>query len=177
MEGGMCVEEPDIEIGQGVSSKGVCDCFFIFIFLYRIYPVLQGWQLPCAHHSLPLLLHASPHHHTSPLHPPLPPGSIAIANADLCVAISKRLPTDSGGDRGPRSSYKSGPGSRRGGTWRVQHDRHRAGGERAAARGPPGGRDDVGVAPPTPRFRAGFPFSVPTGPRQRYPGLPPPSRR
>lgn len=38
LEGGMCVEEPDIEIGQGVSSKGAT------------------WRrFPCAHGSLPPL--------------------------------------------------------------------------------------------------------------------------
>jgi hypothetical protein len=32
LQGGMCVEEPDIEIGQGVSSKGLCFyCLFCFL--------------------------------------------------------------------------------------------------------------------------------------------------
>lgn len=33
LEGGMIVEEPDIEIGQGVSSKGSLSGFIEFTFL------------------------------------------------------------------------------------------------------------------------------------------------
>lgn len=115
LQGGMCVEEPDIEIGQGVSSK----------------------------------------------------------------AISKRFPTDSGGNKGPRSSHDphyGGPPHHRGGKRKDEHYMHSKGPDsnQRATQGAPGGRDNVGVAPPTPGFGAGFPFPIPMMPgfQPQYPGFP-----
>jgi len=114
LQGGMCVEEPDIEIGQGVSSK----------------------------------------------------------------AISKRFPTDSGG-KGPRSTH-DGPPTHNRGPKRKDHDHHPKGGSDSrvgngggggAGGAAPGGRDNVGVAPPTPGFGAGFPFAMPMIPPNMPPGF------
>ncbi|KAI5787180.1 hypothetical protein EDC01DRAFT_176259 [Geopyxis carbonaria] len=112
LKGGMCVEEPDIEIGQGVSSK----------------------------------------------------------------AISKRFPTDSGGNKGPRSSGEHGaPPNRGSGGKRKEQDHTKT--ADAGQRAVQGGRDNVGVAPPTPGFGAGFPFTMPMTlppgmPHFQYPGFP-----
>jgi protein NRD1 len=45
--------------------------------------------------------------------------------------------------------------------------------QQRATQGAPGGRDNVGVAPPTPGFGAGFPFPIPMMPgfpQPQYPG-------
>ncbi|CCX04237.1 hypothetical protein FPQ18DRAFT_134072 [Pyronema domesticum] len=113
LQGGMCVEEPDIEIGQGVSSK----------------------------------------------------------------AISKRFPTDSGGNKGPRSTHDSnGPHNRKGrkdgngnnnnSNGNNGNNGNNGGNEHHKVVDPnnqraPPGRESVGVAPPTPGFGAGFPFQLP----------------
>lgn len=83
LEGGMIVEEPDIEIGQGVSSKGPLSEFIASTFpsIHSIPPDRNISKLP----SSPLL-------------------NIILTKL-LYVAISKRFPTDSGGAKGPRSSH------------------------------------------------------------------------
>lgn len=63
---GMIVEEPDIEIGAGVSSKGM-------------------------HTSLPAYSVVN---------------SIIVNYTNFDTAMSKRIPTDSGGRRGPQSSNR-----------------------------------------------------------------------
>ena len=74
LEGGMCVEEPDIEIGQGVSSKGVCDCFFIFIFLYLIsIRCYKAGNFPVhiiRYHYCSMHHHITTHPHCIPPSPP-----------------------------------------------------------------------------------------------------------
>ncbi|KAF8544421.1 hypothetical protein BDD12DRAFT_506439 [Trichophaea hybrida] len=59
LQGGMCVEEPDIEIGQGVSSKGLSEPILL-LFLYaclqsaRHKLLATGLSLPVYINSLPL---------------------------------------------------------------------------------------------------------------------------
>lgn len=87
----------------------------------------------------------------------------------LCLiytAISKRFPTDSGGNKGPRSSGEHGGPQNRSG---KRKDQDHAKTTDANQRAIQGGRDNVGVAPPTPGFGAGFPFTMPMVP----PGMPP----
>lgn len=78
LEGGMIVEEPDIEIGQGVSSKGLLSDYY---FLHRS-PSSPTVSLDCLQTYTHIML-----------------------TKLLYLAISKRFPTDSGGAKGPRSSH------------------------------------------------------------------------
>ena len=87
IESGMIVEEPDIEIGAGVSSKGMSQSPQPFVLLLRfcffLYTSRSQW---CIVLTLILL---------------------------LFTAISRRMATDQGGKRGPQSSRGGNHGSSR----------------------------------------------------------------
>ena len=82
IESGMVVEEPDIEIGAGVSSKGMSQPFFFYFFTFV--PLDASRSQWCIVLTLILL---------------------------LFTAISRRMATDQGGKRGPQSSRVGNHGS------------------------------------------------------------------
>jgi protein NRD1 len=90
IESGMVVEEPDIEIGAGVSSKGMSQLpqpFSFFFFPFSTFAFLDVSRSQwCIVLTLILL---------------------------LFTAISRRMATDQGGKRGPQSSRGGNHGSSR----------------------------------------------------------------
>jgi hypothetical protein len=139
----------------------------------------------CANHSFYISLHSQPpvtiHSlRASPRYHVISRPYMIRLTTFPPIAISKRFPTDSGGNKGPRSSHEphhGGPSHHRGGKRKDDHHAHSKGPDpnQRAAQGAPGGRDNVGVAPPTPGFGAGFPFTIPMMPgfaQPQYPGFP-----
>ena len=87
IESGMVVEEPDIEIGAGVSSKGMSQLCQPFFFTLPLFAFLVA---SCSQWCIVLTL-------------------ILL----LFTAISRRMATDQGGKRGPQSSRGGNHGSSR----------------------------------------------------------------
>lgn len=124
IEPGMVVEEPDIEIGAGVSSKGTS--YYIAI------------------SSTDSLTHPK-------------------------TAISRRMATDQGGMRGPKSTRTGPSNGERGGRDRFrQSDRHDSSGGSGNEREPTSTTNNtIGVPPAVPTF--GFNFANMTNPMGMFP--------
>lgn len=154
IEGGMIVEEPDIEIGAGVSSKGMSqDRDFRFIHM--------------------------PRNSSCDISPSASLNSAFFLIALLPTAISRRMATDQGGKRGPQSSRGGNHGSNH-----NEYDRPRQNGDRydrddgdrqnssSSGINP----NTVGVPPPVPGFGFTFP-TMPNGMPMFPPGFMMPSQQ
>ena len=151
IEAGMIVEEPDIEIGAGVSSKGMSERYTLFL-------------------NLPLMAFGMR----------LYPNSAFFLIFLLPTAISRRMATDQGGKRGPQSSRGGNHGSSRNDD-RLRNNDNRSDRENNDRPNSSGnGNTAAAVPPPVPGFGFAFPtmpngmpmfppgFVMPALPQQNY---------
>ena len=167
IESGMVVEEPDIEIGAGVSSKGMSAS--ISLTSLPTASVKQTFALECeplgSSHSLSCVT-------TSILSKP-PSTSAFVLIALSPTAISRRMATDQGGKRGPQSSRVGNHGSSRSDRFgRVDDDyQHNIQDNIANNTSISGGNpNNIGVPPPVPGFGFTFP-TLPNGMPMFPPGF------
>ena len=151
IEAGMVVEEPDIEIGAGVSSKG------------KLSPSTHTFTAQTISPSHPISCYSL---------------FDLVSFVILSTAISRRMATDQGGKRGPQSSRGDNHGSSRSdGRNRFRNgyddrDRDRDSIQRdmAAASSSNSNPNTIGVPPPVPGF--GFNFAnMPNGMPMFPPGF------